>query len=117
MYIRFINRYTFVPFHSQDPAFVPSVVRQFWTLWGHELIAPKIFPVSKAIWDSGVENYNAKQPDNVDNASVEDFQSWRAIFRLKSSAGRLTFRDVLQRLVHALKAQGPKTEGKFSTDR
>ncbi|XP_072051534.1 uncharacterized protein [Amphiura filiformis] len=91
----------------KDPAFVPTVVRQFWALWGHELIAPKIFPIAKTLWDSDIiEDETAEQ----DHATVEGIQKWQTIFKLKCSSQRLSFREILQRLVQTLKAQGPIEE-------
>ena len=93
-------------FHFQNPAFVPTVVRQFWSVWGHELIAPKIFPTAKTLWDSGMEEKTTEQDSTSADSRIN---SWHSIFKLKHSSQRPSFREILQRLVQVLKAQGPAT--------
>ncbi|XP_038061754.1 uncharacterized protein LOC119732370 [Patiria miniata] len=53
---------------NHDP--VPAAIRDFWMIWGHELVKPFIFPVARVIWDCEDQDDGTTRP-----------LSWRALFK------------------------------------
>ncbi|XP_022089852.1 uncharacterized protein LOC110978775 isoform X2 [Acanthaster planci] len=89
-----------------DHELVPFAIKDFWMIWGHELIKPLIFPVAKVIWD--------------DEVQVEDSASgslcWRALFNplmtIDSEGGGKNERTggmkaLIQSIVRRLRGQVP----------